>query len=229
MVNCYEVHVLKEVCVVGMNKMVFDIVNIIRITVTTYISGEALLVFIVFMIYLLFVRRNTKVNVIDIIKRHVQTLKDYASQKSSKKDYFTFFVLPAFVAITLAIKGTITDNGTGILLTVFSIFAGLLFNLLILIMDIGRRVKKQGEEKSVDAKKQRITETLISETYSNVAFSILISLTVICITLIFIVGLSNMIFKFLVSLIIYWLVIVFIMTLFMILKRVFRLLDNEIK
>lgn len=201
--------------------------NIIN-TVTKYISGEALLVFFAFIIYLLFIRKNTKINVLDIVVRHIQTLKDYSLNRVSKKDISTFFILPAIVAITLALKGHITNNGIGIVLTVFSIFAGLLFNLLILIMDIGRRVRKQGKEENVDAKKQKLTENLISETYSNVAFSILISLTVICITLTFIIGLSNVILKFIISITLYWLIIVFIMTLFMILKRVFRLLDNEL-
>jgi len=195
---------------------------------TKYISGETLLVLFAFTLYLFFLRRNTKVNILDIILRHIQTLRDYSSDKVSKKDIFTFFILPAIVAITLALKGYITNNGIGIVITVFSIFAGLLFNLLILIMDIGRRVRKQGKEENVDAKKQKLTESLISETYSNVAFSILISLTVICITLIFIIGLSNVILKFIISTTLYWLIIVFIMTLFMILKRVFRLLDNEL-
>lgn len=207
---------------------IFDYIALFINMINVYISGESLLVLFVLLIYLLFARKTSKINIVDIIKRHRDTLKDFSTKKESKKDIFTFFIMPAIFAICIAIKGTITDSGVGILLTVFSIFAGLLFNLLVLIMDIGRRVKKQGKEEKVDAKKQNLTEKLIAETYSNVAFSILVSLFIICITLVFVVGLSNIIFKFFISTILYWLIIIFITTLFMILKRVFRLLDNEL-
>lgn len=205
----------------------FEFIKTIPNKVTNLISGEALLVLIVLGIYFILIRKNTKVNIKDIIKSHISTLKNYDTQKMSKKDICTFFVIPAIVSICLTFKNTIPNNGIGIILTAFSIFAGLLFNLLILIMDIGRRVKKQSKEKNVDAKKQKLTEALIKETYCNVAFSIVVSLFVIVISLVFVVGLSNIIFKFIISSVLYWLIITFIMTLFMILKRVFRLLDNE--
>lgn len=204
------------------------LVNIISL-IYKFISGEALLILLVFGVYIFCVVKNTKINIMDIIKRHLKTLKDYSTKKTSKKDILTFFIVPAIFAICLTNKCTVTNNGVQIVLTVFSIFAGLMFNLLILIMDIGRRVRKQGNEEKVDAKRQKITEQLILETYTNVAFSILVSLFVICITLVFVIGLSNIIIKYIISIILYWLVIVFIMTLFMILKRIFRLLDNELE
>lgn len=197
--------------------------------ITSIVSGEALLVILSFFIYFIFLKKakNTKIDVKDIIYGHLKTLKNYQTGKYSIKDVLTFFIFPLIISILLTMKSVVSKEGIQIILTVFSIFAGLLFNFLLLIMDIGRRVKQQGATATVDAKKQKATEALIKETYCNVSFSILVSLFIVCFSLIFVVGITNVVIKCIVSIVLYWLIFVFIMTLFMILKRIFRLLNNE--
>jgi len=208
---------------------ILKILSDVACKITTFVSGEAILVILAFFTYLLFLKKanNTKINVKDIIYGHLKTLRNYQTGEYSIKDLLTFFIFPLIISILLTLKSVVSKEGIQIILTVFSIFAGLLFNFLLLIMDIGRRVKRQGATATVDAKKQNATEELIRETYCNVSFSILASLFIVCFSLVFVVGITNVIIKCIVSIILYWLIFVFIMTLFMILKRIFRLLNNE--
>lgn len=198
------------------------------ITLTNKVVNNDFFIFVIFGIYLLCIVINSKINILDIIKEHLKTLKNYSTKKISAKDLLTFFIIPAILVICLRKKCIVNQNSIQIILTVFSIFAGLMFNLLILIMDIGRRVKQQGKCQNDKTDKQKITEELISQTYSNTAFSIVISLFVICIILICASGILINFIKNIIAVLVYWLIIVFVMTLYMILKRVFILLEHEL-
>ena len=215
--------------VVCLQSKILEIIAYTTDKIAQIVSGEALMVILAFFMYMVFLKtaKNSKIDVKDIIRSHFKTLKNYQNGKYSTKDILTFFVFPLIISILLTMKSVVTKDGIPIILTVFSIFAALLFNFLILIMDIGRKVKQKGVAEIVDAKKQKATEELIKETYCNVSFSILVALFVVCFSLVFVVGITNIIIKWMLSLILYWLIFIFIMTLFMILKRIFRLLNNE--
>jgi hypothetical protein len=78
-----------------------------------------------------------KINVFRIFKDHITTLKKYDNAKISKRDITLFFVLPILISIILVyMRILLNDNGINILITSFSIFMALLFNLLLLIYDI---------------------------------------------------------------------------------------------
>ncbi len=99
-----------------------------------------------------------------IIKKHLDTLydnrdmPDTENRKIAVPDFLIFFVLPAGLGIILIFfKIFISENYINILLTLLSIFAGLLFGLLPLVFQQGKELNKElkddlGEvEKSIQA------------------------------------------------------------------------------
>ena len=78
-----------------------------------------------------------KINIFQIITDHVATLKDYGRPRISKFDIFLFFIVPLLgSSLLVALKIQLNNALVNLLITVFSIFAGLLFNLQVLMFDV---------------------------------------------------------------------------------------------
>jgi hypothetical protein len=119
-----------------------------------------------------------KINVLRIIRDHFGTLRDFQTGKLSGSDIFVFFVLPLGVASSgvyfhIAFSGDVLIA----ILTAFSIFAGLLLSLLLLVFSLTDRSDPQSTLYSV--RKQ-----LILELYDNISFAILTSIAVVSLTII---------------------------------------------
>ncbi|MFT3829728.1 MAG: hypothetical protein QM691_08490 [Opitutaceae bacterium] len=116
---------------------------------------------------------TTKLNICRIIGDHLATLHEYKRPKISKGDIFVFFIVPAVIAalITLVLGKTLTRESINFLATVFSIFTGLLLNLLVLIYDGARKIEEKAEKNSSDSARLQTFE----ETFANISYSILIS------------------------------------------------------
>lgn len=164
-----------------------------------------------------------KINIICIIKDHVNTLKNDNSNKADFKDYLLFLMIPIWVPFLLigVFNLYMSKDFINILITILSIFVGLLLNVMVVIFDIIKKYEK-------DAKFR-----LIKESYSNISFAILLSIVtiiplVICYTenpknsvlikvlLIASNGLS------------YYLLTLFFITLLMIVRRIHIILSDEI-
>src|SRR5260370_18297525 len=76
----------------------------------------------------------SKVDVLPIVARHFDTLRDHATGKRSTADLFIFFGVPLIVSgAALYYRITLTSDALNAVLASFSIFAGLLLNLLLLV------------------------------------------------------------------------------------------------
>jgi uncharacterized Tic20 family protein len=138
-----------------------------------------------------------KINVIKVFEEHFETLKKYNSDSYSLEDIFLFIILPAILAYALIrCNISLTNNVIIILVTSFSIFAALLFNLLLLIYDIvsksnGRKSNEnnndiestaninEGSSNKIEKKKKKnlsLKEKLLKQTYVNISFNITISI-----------------------------------------------------
>ncbi|UEC42442.1 MAG: conserved membrane protein of unknown function [Methanothrix sp.] len=177
-----------------------------------------------------------KINIARIIKDHINTLKDYETGKYYPWDFILFFIVPITISIILIICDIIIDKDmANALVTSLSIFAALLFNLLLLIYDITRKEVNRDE-----ARNSKVKTDLLKQIFCNVSFSILISVFAISILLIIFLNISinisildrtlavtdTQVNRFL-SIFIYFLITSFILTLFMVLKRVHVLLKGE--
>lgn len=174
-------------------------------------------------------RLTQKINCYAILAEHFDTLKSNQTGKTSWHDITLFYVLPVLGAILLAYISPISDSLSNVLITSFSVFAALLFNLLLLVLDA---IKK---EKEAEANQTKRLYLLLKETYNNIAYSILISLIAICILLIpFVFNETlkkdqNYPIAFLVASLIYFFSINFVLTMAMILKRMHVMLTQMIK
>lgn len=173
----------------------------------------------------------SKINILKIVIDHVSTLKDFGRSKISRFDVFVFFISPLILASSLVYFRTILNSElANLLITVFSIFAGLLFNLQILMFDIVGKVSDTaglpGSLASTQSLHRRIS--ILENVSLNISFEILL-----CIFGVLVLAVStlskNLVFQIFFSLIIFYIVSLFALTLAMVLKRIHTLLIDEIK
>lgn len=165
----------------------------------------------------------SKINVTNIFKDHISTLKDYHTGKYLKSDFILFFAVPLVVAILVFIfLGEISDTAVVVLATSLSIFAALLFNLLLLVYDSIRKEEKQ----SIEDKPRLL---LLKQIFYNISFGILISVLTIILLILFSQNLYFCILQKIISFLAYYLITLFILTLLMILKRTHILISGEFK
>jgi len=192
---------------------------------------------------------SNKINITNILKAHFATLYnaktskvEEASKSLDKWDVFWFYILPGIIVLIVFICIDLNhDKIINAISISLSIFVGLLLNLLVLI---SAQLKKETKE-SLRQKNPGITDKdlvlrlkknyLIKELYSNISYSIIIA--VICLVVVFAGFIVNDIkmprINFDISLIpkfvIYYLYINLLLTLFMILKRTYQILESEFK
>lgn len=119
-----------------------------------------------------------KINLKKIWTDHLDTLWDDDAQAPSKSDRWVFFGLPAIA--TLAVLGFRLALPPGLidtLLTVFSIFAGLQFNLLILIFTLASQANNRAVDPSSLAEIRKFNDhiRILRETHASTIFSILVA------------------------------------------------------
>ncbi|HII4517934.1 hypothetical protein P5F52_13315 [Clostridium perfringens] len=158
---------------------------------------------------------KVKININDIIKKHFSTLKDFGANKKSFNDIAIFFIMPIFIAIPLAINIDLDDAKLGILVTVFTLFTGLLFNILAILLAFDEK------------KNNKLYRKFMNEILYNVSFAVILSILVLIICILRFIK-FKVCFELIINLILYYLVIAFIITLIMILKRLFIILENKI-
>jgi O-antigen/teichoic acid export membrane protein len=161
-----------------------------------------------------------RINVGRIVKDHLATLRNDVTGERMRSDYFVFFGLPLLVAFFLVfvLNLSLDQGAVGILVTSLSVFAALLFNLLLLIYDVVRKIERR---------RQGLKERFLSQIYSNISFAILVSIVSIIVLLVAYFDLDGSWFAPAASFFVYYLVTLFVLTLFMILKRVHILLKLE--
>ena len=164
----------------------------------------------------------SKVNISRIVLDHVRTLRDYQTSKYRTTDFFLFFGVPAIVTGALIyFYGDLRPNLLTIVATSLSVFAALLFNLLLLAYDL------IGKHAGLDASAIALRRRFLREVVSNISFAILVALTAIVsvLTLVLVNGCS--VAEYVFSSMVYYSVTLFLLTLLMLLKRVHVLLYDE--
>lgn len=165
---------------------------------------------------------SPKLNVADIIKKHLETLYDASAEgphKVSVLDAFTFFVLPVVPAAVVACLTSLSEAFLSAVTMLFAIFAGLLFNLLVLTLDHARKIQREIQEGGVHASVKRSRLRSTQELLYNISFEVLVSVVAVVMALIVILVPEPSWAKQVLDGILVWLVSVFIMSLFMVLKR----------
>ncbi len=107
-----------------------------------------------------------KIDVRSIVTDHMRTLVK-TDERVDIGDYVLFFVFPIAAALALVLLNRrLTEQTENLLLAAFSIFAGLLLNLLVLVHGLIRRYRS--EDKDKDARR------LLREIYANMSYGVLV-------------------------------------------------------
>jgi hypothetical protein len=173
-----------------------------------------------------------KINPRRIIRDHLKTLYSNRTSKPNPWDFLLFFILPVIVSIFLlsGLKAPLNKDAIGVFATSLSIFAALLFNLLLLVYDVVRKVDQSERKQANDGVKAQV----LKEAFSNISFSILVSIVSVIFLLVLFL-LNDQLekwphaIKYLLDFVSYWLISMFILTLFMVLKRVHILIEDEVR
>jgi hypothetical protein len=183
-----------------------------------YISDAKIvltIICIIPIIYIIFSKDKSKIDITDIIKEHIKTLKIFGSERVSINDISVFFILPIFISIILVLYIKVDDTRIGIIVTAFTIFIGLLFNILAILLAFDGERNKQVDKK------------FIKEVLYNVSFAIVVSILVLVVSILRFISLYSYMYLIL-DFILFYLIVLFVLTLFMVLKRLFNLLVKKI-
>jgi hypothetical protein len=110
----------------------------------------------------------SKINVLVIFSKHLSTLKG-EDDKLLKQDKRIFILLPFIIAVLMiSIIRIPSDNLTNFFTLTLSLFIGLFLNLLVLIISFS--------ENKLKIKDEQNRKELLTQTFYNIAYTILISL-----------------------------------------------------
>lgn len=161
------------------------------------------------------------INPVEIWRAHINTFRDFNNKDWLTKDLVFVFGLPLLTAASATVLGFRIDKDiANIFATSLSIFAGLLFNLLVLAHSL-RGTISSGEQVRVH---------LLRSAYANISFSILLAVFTIFTIATFAVTANRGITLVSTSLsfLTFYLAILFLLTLLIVLKRFHSLLWREI-
>lgn len=115
----------------------------------------------------------TKIDILQIIKDHFSTLTK--NDQLSLSDIVIFYALPFLISIFTYIRQVHLDNNSiSTLVTVGSLFTGLLLSLLVLVYDQRTKIADDHSDKATKIK------SALFQLYSNISYSILVSILLVC-------------------------------------------------
>lgn len=161
---------------------------------------------------------TSKIDIRMVFQDHFFTMKDEATGRISKLDIFTMFIVPVLLSlVSFVLCFQIPDVHVGTLISVFSIMAGLLFNVLVLIYSVS-------DQTGTGANKATRDE-LLRQTFSNISYTILICLVSVA-ALCLLLFLSDWM-QILITSACVFLISNFIFSILMVLKRLHVLLRSK--
>lgn len=189
-----------------------------------FIIGPYGLLLIAFLILFIgrYVFNKRYLNCFEIIQKHVKCFKK-SNGAISWISIFLYFGLPILISIALLRIKTIDDDVINMLTVIVSILTSMFFTLLTLILDMRGRVR---DNKSYDGGDADLSRKILKETYYSIMFEILVSVTILIMCF---VELFAEKFNWLWSLSIYYLSFVMLTNMFMILKRIYKVIDKDIE
>lgn len=164
---------------------------------------------------------SSKLNISAIVVDHFATLVDSADGSQSYLDILVFYGLPTGIGLAAWVSGLIIQpTTTGVVATSLSVFAGLLLNLLLLLHTILSGMK--------DESPTSVKAVLVRQLHANISYGILVSVLALVMFLVADLvstdGAKGWQVAFLVGILAH-----FVLTLCLVLKRTYLLVDSKIK
>ncbi len=169
-----------------------------------------------------FIFKQTYLNCFEIIRKHIECFRKN-NGKISLLSIFMYFIIPCFIAIALVRIRNIDDSVINLLTVIVSILTSMFFTLLTLILDMREKVRGNSSYNAGDA---ALSLKLLKETYYSIMFEILVSVVILltCFTELF-----SKQFHWIWGFIIYYLSFVLLLNLFMILKRIYKVINKDLE
>lgn len=158
----------------------------------------------------------------DVVKNHLNCFRG-AKRKLLLVPIINYIVLPFFMGVATTEVQEIDNETINIITIIISILTAMLFTMLAMVIDMKGKIKKDPEYYSTEAD---ISTRALLETYYTIMFEILVSviLLVLCFFNCF-----TKIYGSIQSFLIYSLTYLFVINLLMIIKRIFRVIDVNMK
>jgi hypothetical protein len=165
-----------------------------------------------------------KINIGQIIRDHISTLKNDATQRVGSGDYLLFLAAPFICAgLSIGFGLQLKENIVTLLIAAFSIFAGLLINVLVLIYTVTIRledVRIDSGDSNIDLERE-----FLRQIFSNVSFGILLSIMIVFVSIL--CAILSACAGLIASSVCVFLIVEFTFTLLMSLKRLHILLVSR--
>ena len=160
------------------------------------------------------------ISVLDIISNHLNCFRNQKG-KLLIAPVIDYLVLPFFMGAATAGMKSINDASINIITVIVSILTAMLFTMLTMVIDMNGKIKENPDYYSKEAE---ISKKALSETYYTIMFEILVS--IVLLLLCFFNCFSK---KYVQSFFIYSLTYLLVINLLMIIKRIFRVIDIDMK
>ncbi len=172
---------------------------------------------------------SPKINVRDIVSRHLLTLYDARQQEGSGDasrrplywlDVVTFFLGPLVIAFVVVLLVAWPPELLSSAITMLGVLGGLLFNLQVLTLEQARRLQREiaGMSSAHSARKRGLLAST-QELLYNISFEILVSVVALAVSLIIYLLPEVGFVTHLARILLIWLLGVFLLGLLLVLKR----------
>ncbi len=158
-----------------------------------------------------------------IVKNYVDCFRDSRSKKILIAPIINYFIVPFLIGISAALVKTADSEVVNIITIIVSILTSMLFTLLAVIIDMKSKINDSPYYYSSEAK---LYKASLLETYYAVMFEILVSIILLVLCL-FNVFTSR--FSFVQSCLMYGLAFLLVINLMMIVKRIFGVIDADMR
>jgi len=160
-------------------------------------------------------------NCMIIIKKHMECLKKQNGDYSIIS-IGIYFGIPFLIALSLVQIQEIDSDVINMLTIIVSILTSMFFTMLTLTLDMRKKVLSN---ENYNANNASVSAKVLKETYYTIMFEILLSIAILIMC--FIEMFSNKFSKY-TSVVIYYLTFVLLFNLFMVLKRIFNVINNDL-
>ena len=162
------------------------------------------------------------ISVMDIIKNHLNCFRGNKGNLLIAP-IIDYIVLPFLMGAATASIKTINSNAINIITVIISILTAMLFTLLTMVIDMKAKIKHDPEYFSKEAD---VSQKALLETYYTIMFEILVS--IILLLFCFFYCFSKK-YGTIQSFFVYSLTYMLVINLMMIIKRIFRVIDTDMK
>lgn len=185
------------------------------------IFSDKIFILLIILAFSRYIFKIKYIDCFDIIINHINTFRD-DNNKFLILPFVIYFIIPFMVALQLASAKLISDNDIQMIIHITSA----LLIIFFIILPILTNLKSQMLNKKLDATTHIIIKSVIKETYYAIMFEIIIS--VLILLLCFVHIFSNQL-GYLEIMLIYYFIFLLLINLFMVLKRISKLINKNIE